>query len=154
MLAAAVLLWVFAAQMAGLYLFTNGFLLTRMALSTVSSCADASCPLKPTHQKAVILVIDALRFDFVSPDPPQPSSSYYHNVLTLPQEHTARYPDRSFLYHSFVDPPTTTLQRIKGITTGSLPTFVDIGSSFGGSAVDEDSLIHQLAAAGKMVCVP
>ena len=152
-LAASVLLWVFVAQMGGLYLFTSGFLLTRMALPNISSCAGAGCRLEPTHQKVLLLIIDALRFDFLSPDPPQPSSPYYHNVLTLPQELTARYPDRSFLYHSFVDPPTTTLQRIKGITTGSLPTFVDIGNSFGGSAVDEDSLIHQLAAAGKKVRV-
>ena len=36
----------------------------------------------------------------------------------------------------------TALQRIKGLTTGFLPTFVDIGESFGGSVIVEDSLLH------------
>ncbi|EJD40275.1 hypothetical protein AURDEDRAFT_170654 [Auricularia subglabra TFB-10046 SS5] len=75
---------------------------------------------------AVLLmpIIDALRFDFVSPAPPEPHSQYHHNILTLPRELSASQPDRSFLFHSYVDPPTTTLQRIKGITTGSLSTII------------------------------
>ncbi|KAL5513879.1 hypothetical protein ACEPAG_2640 [Sanghuangporus baumii] len=148
-LAIAVLGWVFLAHMAGLYLFTRGFLLTRMALSDISSCPDESCTLPATHQRVVLLIIDALRFDFVSPDPPEPRSPYHHDALTLPRELTSKYPDRSFLFNSFSDPPTTTLQRIKGITTGSLPTFVDIGSNFAGYAIEEDSLINQLHLAGK-----
>ncbi|OBZ73368.1 GPI ethanolamine phosphate transferase 3, partial [Grifola frondosa] len=49
------------------------------------------------------------------------------------------------------DPPTTTLQRIKGLTTGSLPTFIDMGSNFGGSSILEDSIIEQLRAAGRKI---
>lgn len=150
-LALAVLSWVFFIQMAGLYLFTRGFLLTRMALPNISTCTDGSCTLNATHQRVVLLVIDALRFDFVSPHPPDPRSPFHHDVLTLPRELTAQYPDRSFLFNSFSDPPTATLQRIKGITTGSLPTFVDIGSNFAGYAIEEDSIINQLHMAGKRV---
>lgn len=51
----------------------------------------------------------------------------------------------------FSDPPTTTLQRLKGITTGSLPTFIDMGSNFGGSSINEDSFIGQMRHAGKKV---
>ncbi|KAG6820864.1 hypothetical protein H0H93_010691 [Arthromyces matolae] len=47
------------------------------------------------------------------------------------------------------DPPTATLQRIKGLTTGSLPTFVDIGNNFGASSIAEDSILKQLRLAGK-----
>ncbi|KAH8101063.1 hypothetical protein DFH11DRAFT_634741 [Phellopilus nigrolimitatus] len=151
-LAVSVLCWVLFVHLAGMYLFTRGFLLTRMALPDISSCLEqGSCTLPATHQRLVLLVVDALRFDFVSLDPPSPVSPFHHDVLTLPKELTARDPSRSLLYNSFSDPPTTTLQRIKGITTGSLPTFVDVGSSFGGSSIEEDSIIHQLNKAGKRV---
>jgi phosphatidylinositol glycan class O len=42
------------------------------------------------------------------------------------------------------DPPTVTMQRLKGLTTGGLPTFADITGSFGGASVDEDSWVEQL----------
>jgi phosphatidylinositol glycan class O len=143
-----VLVWVFVIHAIGLYLFAKGFLLTRLSLPQVNTHDE---PLVPTHKRAVILVIDALRFDFISPDPPQPRSPHYHGVLKLPAQLTKTRPRHSFIFNSFSDPPTTTLQRIKGITTGSLPTFVDIGKSFGGSAVDEDSIVNQLRLSGKRV---
>ncbi|KAI5886597.1 uncharacterized protein SCHCODRAFT_02693304 [Schizophyllum commune H4-8] len=145
----AVLLWLTLIHAAGIYLFTNGFLLSRLSLSNRTTCDDGACTLPPTHNRLVVLIIDALRFDFVSPDPPEPHSPFHHNILTLPRELTRARPEHSFLYNSYADPPTTTLQRIKGITTGSLPTFVDLGNNFGASSIDEDSLIHQLVAAGK-----
>lgn len=147
------LLWVVFVHLCAIYLYTKGFLLTRLSLSEISTCAegDVTCTLPPSHKRVVLLVIDALRFDFVSPDPPSPASPYHHNVLTFPQELTYAHPDRSFLFTSFADPPTTTLQRIKGITAGSLPTFIDMGSNFAGYSILEDSVIGQLRAAGKRV---
>lgn len=44
------------------------------------------------------------------------------------------------------DPPTTTLQRLKGITTGSLPTFIDMGSNFATPEINEDNIIDQMIA--------
>ncbi|KAL0576206.1 mannose-ethanolamine phosphotransferase gpi13 [Marasmius crinis-equi] len=140
------LLWLGFVHVTGLYLFTGGFLLTRLALTDVTAPNDT---LPPTHSRAIVLIIDALRFDFVSPDTPLPASPYHHNILTLPAQLTAKYPRQSFLFNSYADPPTTTLQRIKGITTGSLPTFVDLGNNFGGSSIAEDSIIKQLTGAGK-----
>ncbi|KAG5219787.1 mannose-ethanolamine phosphotransferase gpi [Salix suchowensis] len=64
---------------------------------------------------------------------------------------TAEHPRNSFLFDSYSDPPTATLQRIKALTTGSLPTFVDIGNNFGASSIAEDSIMKQLQAAGKKV---
>ena len=145
---ALLLLWLCFVHITGLYLFKSGFLLTRLALT------DTAAPngtITPTHNRAVVLIIDALRFDFISPDTPIPPSPYHHNILTLPAELTARHPSNSFLFNSYADPPTTTLQRIKGITTGSLPTFVDLGNNFGGSSIAEDSIIKQLTNAGKTV---
>lgn len=153
MLAVGLLCWVFFSHLSGVYLFTSGFLLNRLALSNSSNCPNGSCTLPATHNRAVVLIIDALRFDFISPDPPTPHSPFHHNVLTLPRQLTEKHPSHSFIYHAYADPPTTTMQRIKGITTGSLPTFVDISSNFGGSSIEEDSLIKQLSQAGKKVCI-
>ncbi|KAF8757235.1 Type I phosphodiesterase / nucleotide pyrophosphatase [Rhizoctonia solani] len=138
---------VFLIHLSGLYLFTGGFLLSRVALDATNECKE--CTLGTTvHKKAVIIIIDSLRFDFISPIPPTVSDPYHHNILTLPAQITEEKPDRSLLCNAYSDPPTATLQRIKGLTTGSLPTFVDIGSNFGGSAILEDSLILQMQRAG------
>lgn len=150
---ASFLCWVLAVHLIGIWLFTRGFLLTRLALSEVNSCdpSDVTCTIPPSYKRAVVLIIDALRFDFISPDPPAPHSPYYHHVLRTPIELSKAHPDRSTIFYAFPDPPTTTLQRIKGITTGSLPTFVDMGSNFGASSILEDSLIRQLHTSGKRV---
>ncbi|KAF9523318.1 hypothetical protein CPB83DRAFT_887002 [Crepidotus variabilis] len=145
----ALLFWVFVTHLTGIYLFTKGFLLTRLSLADASKCLEKSCGLAPTHRRAVVLIMDALRFDFITPDPPNPASPFHHNILTLPGELTASRPTHSFIYNSYADPPTATLQRIKGLTTGSLPTFVDIGNNFGGSSILEDSLPKQLKLAGR-----
>ncbi|KAF7331568.1 GPI ethanolamine phosphate transferase 3 [Mycena kentingensis (nom. inval.)] len=135
----------------GIYLFTSGFLLRRLALPDFTQCDDNACVLPATHKRAVFLIIDSLRFDFISPHPPSPPSSAHHDVLTLPAQLTAQHPRNSFIYNAYSDPPTATLQRIKALTTGSLPTFIDIGSNFGGSAIQEDSVMKQLRLAGQRV---
>lgn len=145
------LIWVFLLHLAGIYLFTRGFLLTRLSLSNASDCSTQNWDVSPTHKRVVFLIIDALRFDFVTPNPPSPPSPFHHNILTLPRDLTEKRPTHSFIFNSYADPPTTTLQRIKGLTTGSLPTFVDVGSNFGGSSILEDSILNQLKLAGKKV---
>ncbi|KAI9442126.1 hypothetical protein H4582DRAFT_2126711 [Lactarius indigo] len=150
-----IVLYLSLLHVVGIYLFTRGFLLSRLSLSTLSECSSTSaalpCTLPPTHTRAVFLIIDSLRFDFLSPHPPEPHSPYHHNALTLPRELTAKHPRNSFLFNAYADPPTATLQRIKGLVTGSLPTFVDIGHNFGGASIAEDSIIQQLQRANKTI---
>lgn len=55
------------------------------------------------------------------------------------------------IFKAVADPPTTSLQRLKGLTTGGLPTFIDVGNSFGAPAIVEDNLIYQLNKHGKRV---
>ncbi|XP_078435791.1 alkaline-phosphatase-like family protein isoform X2 [Wolffia australiana] len=55
------------------------------------------------------------------------------------------------IFKAIADPPTTSLQRLKGLTTGGLPTFIDVGNSFGAPAIVEDNLLYQLAKNGKRV---
>ncbi|EJU04330.1 hypothetical protein DACRYDRAFT_76742 [Dacryopinax primogenitus] len=139
------LLYICYLHFTGLFLFTRGFLLSRLALSNTAPSL-ATTTLTPTHNRALVIIIDALRYDFVTPYPPSPHSGYHHSILTVPSEITAEYPQNSFLFHSYSDPPTTTLQRLKAITTGSLPTFIDQGNNFHSSSIEEDSIIHQIAS--------
>ncbi|GHJ85444.1 hypothetical protein NliqN6_1846 [Naganishia liquefaciens] len=149
-LACAVLAYLAALHTAGLYHFTRGFLLTRTALDHAASPEDAR-PELARFDKAVVLVIDALRTDFLVGPTEGDASPFYHDVLGLPAQLTAAHPERSVLFDAYSDPPTTTMQRIKGFTTGSLPTFIDAGANFASTAVTEDSLVHQLMRAGKRV---
>ncbi|KAM0793797.1 hypothetical protein ACM66B_001213 [Microbotryomycetes sp. NB124-2] len=166
MLVALALLLLGVMHAAAIYLFSQGFLLTRHALSDVNDCRplkpdgqlDASCTMPPTHSKMVLLVVDALRADFVFPVDEHDSASatttatsrsYYANQIPLPARMTNQDPTRSFMAHFIADAPTTTLQRLKGLTTGSLPTFVDAGSNFGADSILEDNWLRQAKAVGK-----
>ncbi|THG12079.1 hypothetical protein TEA_027171 [Camellia sinensis var. sinensis] len=42
-------------------------------------------------------------------------------------------------------------EEVDGLTTGGLPTFIDVGNSFGAPAIVEDNLIYQLVHNGKRV---
>lgn len=55
-----------------------------------------------------------------------------------------KYPQNARFMKLIADAPTTTLQRLKGITTGSLPTFIDIGSNFATAEINEDNIIDQV----------
>lgn len=48
--------------------FLKGFLLTRVELPDISSCTAVSCSSRPAYSKAVVLIVDALRYDFVCDD--------------------------------------------------------------------------------------
>ena len=140
-------------HLVGLLIFTNGFLLTRLSIPAVSPAYNATNPppVPPSFEKAVIVIIDALRTDFISPNYPTLKSEYHHGVLSLPTELSEKDPSHSLIFNSYSDPPTTTMQRIKGITTGSLPTFIDAGANFASTAIEEDSLVQQLLAVNKSI---
>ncbi|KAL8698429.1 MAG: hypothetical protein Q9201_006575 [Fulgogasparrea decipioides] len=154
-------LWIFTLHALGIFFFTKGFLLTRLVLDDKSQCAvppievsgsnlgsyAAGCWYPKTFDKAVVIIIDALRYDFTVPF--QGDAHHFHNALQVLHETALREPDKAFLLPFIADPPTTTLQRLKGLTTGTLPTFIDAGSNFAGTAIEEDNLVAQLRDAGK-----
>ncbi|KAJ2400596.1 mannose-ethanolamine phosphotransferase gpi13, partial [Coemansia sp. RSA 2559] len=177
-----------ACSAAAFWLFSRGFLLTRMVLpdhsrlSTLpftvgalpgasalseTDSSNAECTWYPAKfDRAIVLVIDALRVDFATwsegLDSRFGSSSGgsveangtsnaaagvmkpYHNRLPVIHSLNERRPEQSMLYRFRADPPTTTLQRLKGLTTGQLPTFIDAGSNFAGSAIEEDNWLQAL----------
>ncbi|CAI4998986.1 ANM_HP_G0017800.mRNA.1.CDS.1 [Saccharomyces cerevisiae] len=150
-----IILLVFIAilQFISIAFFTRGFLLSRHVLDNISSQNETS-KLPPRFNKAVILVIDALRFDFAIPVNESHSNynlNYHNNILSLYDSFASDKDASSLLLKFIADPPTTTLQRLKGLTTGSLPTFIDAGSNFDGTVIEEDNFLKQLHLANKTV---
>lgn len=52
-------------------IFLKGFLLTRVELPDVAQCLSSDCSSQlPTYSKAVVLIVDAVRYDFLCGKPP------------------------------------------------------------------------------------
>ncbi|TVY26124.1 GPI ethanolamine phosphate transferase [Lachnellula hyalina] len=161
---AGAFMWFLFIHGSGLYFFTRGFLLTRLVLEEKSSCSEppialsssfkgagtieGGCWHPKTFDKAVVVIIDALRYDFTIPSN---DTEAFHNALPFLYETAISQPQNAFLLPFIADPPTTTLQRLKGLTTGTLPTFIDAGSNFAGTAIEEDNLLMQMKDVGKRI---
>ncbi|KAK5076991.1 mannose-ethanolamine phosphotransferase gpi13 [Lithohypha guttulata] len=157
--------WLFFVHATGLFLFTKGFLLTRLVLDNRSSCEvlpnglpsrdiSEGCWHPRTFKRAVVIIVDALRYDFTVPFLPiehHTASKYYHDNLPFLYATALQNPEKAFLLPFIADPPTSTLQRLGGLTAGNLPTFIDIGSNFAGQATEEDNLLVQLKDQGKKI---
>ena len=151
------LLWAMSIMVCSVYLFQSGFLLKRQELNETSACHNYfspypdSCNIVPRqYGKAVILIIDALKYEFAlyNNSIPLDSARPYQNRLPIIRN-LANGNGR--LYEFLADPPTTTMQRLKGLTTGSLPTFIDVSNNFASSEIHEDNIIDQLVQRGKKV---
>lgn len=150
----------------GLYWFSSSFFLAKRSLPQKSTCEEGpkllkeilklsdeevnialsqhdlndGCWLNRRIDSLVVLVVDALRFDFAR----------YNLPLSIGSRLESNNPGMnagttsSQLLQFVADPPTVTMQRLKGLTTGSLPTFADISGNFGGATIDEDSWVQQL----------
>lgn len=167
--------WMLLIHVVGIGYFTSGFLLTRLMLDDKSVCdapptlntsitngavvdilpnwkgkgtVDGGCWHPKTFERAVVVVIDALRYDFTVP---VKDDAPFHNAFPFMYDTALASPNNAVLRPFIADPPTSTLQRLKGLTTGTLPTFVDVGSSFAGTAIEEDNLLMQLRDAGKRI---
>ena len=160
-----------AAKLVAVLVFASGFLLTRVELTERSACGDfrvedtwgdgggdvgGGCWTGTPLDKVVVLIIDGARFDFASPASSAERDGVNANVAKLHSigEILERDdPSTRELFRFVADPPTTTQQRLKGILTGGLPTFVDVSKSFGGADLTEDNVIAQSAAAGRRVAL-
>lgn len=97
----------------------------------------------------IILVVDALKYEFgVFKENATEPTLPYENKLGVLHQLLQQQPDNARLMRFKADPPTTTLQRLKGLTTGSLPTFIDIGSNFASPEINEDNIIDQMVQSG------
>ncbi|EMS60215.1 GPI ethanolamine phosphate transferase 3 [Triticum urartu] len=91
------------------------------------------------------------RFDFVAPSTFFEEKQPWMDKLQVLQKLAADEKNSARIFKALADPPTTSLQRLKALTTGGLPTFIDVGNSFGAPAIVEDNIMHQLVKNGKRV---
>ncbi|XP_045886632.1 GPI ethanolamine phosphate transferase 2 isoform X1 [Micropterus dolomieu] len=143
-------------EVIGVALFLRGFfpVPVKSSLSSKSKLSDLPAePLtgsspnssrlpQPLFKRVVIMLVDALREDFVF----GPNGRMY-------MPYTRHLVERGSS-HSFVAkarPPTVTMPRIKALTTGSIPGFIDVVMNLNSPALLEDNLIWQAKTAGKRI---
>ena len=168
----------------GAYIFARGFLLVRVEVIGTRTCHDGilpssslgaglcsplasdgggsmignkECWTHPLFARTVVVIVDALRWDFASSKEcwgslnhdGTPHSSYHCDAMPLLSSRLSTHPNHTSLFLASVDAPTVTMQRIKAITTGGLPTFIDASSNFAtfGASIREDSWISQISHA-------
>ena len=105
----------------GLYLFTTGFFLTRYELDEKSACVlDNEIPTfvetcwheDKQYDRAILILIDALRFDFAyyNESKTEDTCTVYENKLPIMRDALRDTPAQSRLFQFAADPPTVTMQ--------------------------------------------
>uniref|UniRef100_A0A8C7W611 Phosphatidylinositol glycan anchor biosynthesis class G (EMM blood group) n=1 Tax=Oncorhynchus mykiss TaxID=8022 RepID=A0A8C7W611_ONCMY len=141
-------------EVLGIALFLRGFFPVPIKSSFSSKSKLSDVPPEPftgvslnsskvpdaLFKRVVIVLIDALREDFVF----GPNGRKYMPYIRHLVERGSTY---SFVAKA--RPPTVTMPRIKALTTGSIPGFIDVVMNLNSPALLEDNLIWQAKAAGK-----
>ncbi|XP_065581695.1 GPI ethanolamine phosphate transferase 3-like [Artemia franciscana] len=115
----------------GIVFFCRGFLLQKVSTPDTNNLPTYHG--KPMWGQVVLFIIDAMKYDFMS-------HTGLNEIYTFSKQNTSH----SRLYNFVADPPTTTLQRLKSMTTGTFPTFIEAAFNFGGAEIKEDNIIDQL----------
>ncbi|XP_073404071.1 GPI ethanolamine phosphate transferase 2-like isoform X2 [Dendrobates tinctorius] len=142
-------------QVLGLALFLRGFFPVPVRSQTRKSRASeiAAEPWAgkasnwtqlphPVFKKVVILLIDALRQDFVFGVKGKEHMPYTRQLIEK---------GSSLSYIAKAAAPTVTMPRIKALMTGSIPGFIDIVMNLNSAELLEDNLIWQAKQAGKRI---
>eukprot|EP00762_Andalucia_godoyi_P005176 ANDGO_03961.mRNA.1 GPI ethanolamine phosphate transferase 3 len=140
-------LFFFLAFVAGIVCFTAGFLLTRTTLearSTSRDIAHASDWARRKFDNMVLVCVDGLRYDMADPSVVVPEDDTYRGKFKFVRSLLQKEPSRASFSKFVADAPTATYQRLKGITTGSLPTFIDVGTQFDNDNLTEDTWLDHL----------
>ena len=95
----------------------------------------------PKLTKLVLIVIDALRADFIF-------GKYFKFMPFLQQLHQK---GKACSYFGQAHTPTVTLPRIKALVTGSVPGFSDVIFNLGIEKLEEDNLVDQLIKNGHKI---
>lgn len=132
--------------------------------------SNESCWNHRKFERVVVLLIDSLRFDFCTMDPSYDASienniatghafvdpgddarivRYYKNRLPVLNATIHEKPHNSRLFRFVADPPTATMQRIKALTTGSMPTFLEVSDNFASEEIKDDNWVVQMGNTGR-----
>ena len=165
----AILCIIFVLSFSGALVFLRGFLLSRTVVEKTSECDVDFATISDDHsghclegcwmhgrfKRAIIIVIDALKYEFMTYDESLKDGESdvppYINKLKILSDLRKRKSLHTLTFKFMADPPTTTLQRLKGLTTGSLPTFVDAGANFQSTEITEDNVVDHMRRKNKSI---
>uniref|UniRef100_A0A0N4UFF6 GPI ethanolamine phosphate transferase 2 n=1 Tax=Dracunculus medinensis TaxID=318479 RepID=A0A0N4UFF6_DRAME len=93
-----------------------------------------------TSNKLVLMLIDAWRSEFLFGS---------HENNHMPFLNRLRLFDHVSSYNAHLQPPTVTMPRIKAITAGIIPSFVDVLLNFASDSMNDDNIIDRLWKSGR-----
>ncbi|KAG5437593.1 hypothetical protein PCANB_000630 [Pneumocystis canis] len=96
----------------GLFIFIKGFFPYKITLHGFS---EEISPIQAPFNRLIFILIDALRSDFV-----------FSNNSSMAFTQSLIFSGKAYPYTAYASSPTVTLPRIKALTTGSIPVFLDI----------------------------
>lgn len=105
----------------------------------IGHAPNASAPPR-LFRRLVLMVVDALREDFLFGPNGRSHMPYTRHLVERGSTHS---------YIARARAPTVTMPRIKALTSGSIPGFVDVVVNLNSHALQEDNLVSQAKAAGK-----
>ena len=141
------------SHVVGLILFLKGFFPSKVVLPGYNSFYESSSPFavgyggKPQFDKVIVMVVDAMRSDFF----------YSESMSHMTFLHKLINDGNAVPFTAFSNPPTVTLPRLKGITTGGTPSFLDAILNIADDKDDsqglnnQDSWVHQFKSKGKLM---
>uniref|UniRef100_A0A674A063 Phosphatidylinositol glycan anchor biosynthesis class G (EMM blood group) n=1 Tax=Salmo trutta TaxID=8032 RepID=A0A674A063_SALTR len=141
-------------EVLGIALFLRGFFPVPIKSSFSSKSKLSDVPPEPftgrslnsskvpdaLFKRVVIVLIDALREDFVFGPNGRKYMPYIRHLVERGSTHS---------FVAKARPPTVTMPRIKALTTGSIPGFIDVVMNLNSPVLLEDNLIWQAKTAGK-----
>lgn len=137
------LVWSSIVALLGVVLFCKGFFTPPQ---TNHGLNDDEVGVAPQFDRAVVMVIDAWRADFAF-DAKRSHFSFLHSLINS---------GNAIPYTAFAPSPTVTLPRLKGLTSGAAPNFLDAVLNIADDIVEEnddtklsDSWVTQAHRAGK-----
>ncbi|XP_078494079.1 GPI ethanolamine phosphate transferase 2, catalytic subunit-like [Ciona intestinalis] len=111
------------------------------SLSYDSKLPSHASPIKAPFTKLVIIIVDGMRLDFIQGN---------HLKGDMPFLYKTLHAGNALSFTSHAEAPTVTMPRLKSLTTGSIPGFVDVVFNLDqSSALKEDNIIEGMRRNGK-----
>uniref|UniRef100_A0A8C6U0X7 Phosphatidylinositol glycan anchor biosynthesis class G n=1 Tax=Neogobius melanostomus TaxID=47308 RepID=A0A8C6U0X7_9GOBI len=141
--------FILVCEVLGVALFLRGFFPAPVKSTLSSNSRLSELPPEPRPNaslpprlfgRVVLMLVDALREDFLFGPNGRSFMPYTRHLVERGSAHS---------YVAKARAPTVTMPRIKALTSGSIPGFIDVVVNLNSHALQEDNLVSQAKAAGK-----
>lgn len=123
-------------QIVGYSIFLKGFFPPKVVLLGFGNFLNELSPFEnegcPHFERLIVMVVDAMRSDFMF-SALDSNMSFLHSLIEV---------GNAIPFTAYSNPPTVTLPRLKGITTGGTPNFIDAILNVADDKDDSQSLAN------------